>query len=367
MKKVTSLLLVCVVALSLVISACGTGAGSTTPNSLEISIAPDVESLFQIANSSFAKSHPGVTVYSHVSNDALDAMQKLQSGSSNIAISDLFPDDAGFKAADFSDIILAAIPFVVITSPDVTGVTTLSPAQIASIYAGEITNWYDVGGPKLPITVILRPQTSEIHRAFTRYVLPNPNATPATSALQVTTDKDLVAAVHSTSGAIGYAVGSVDGDSVVLAGAPSTSTPTVNASATSIPTSATPTITPTITNAKAYVVPVAIDDSLPTLANISAGHYKFWGIAHVLSKNLPTAGKGVSNVSLNQDLLNDFGRHACSSIPHGANFSNLPSGVQRYHLPSNIIVQPIPIVTSTSAFLSPSRGSIYTGWVGVCH
>jgi phosphate transport system substrate-binding protein len=61
--------------------------------------------------------------------------------------------------------------FIMVTNPDVTGVTNLTTDQAKQIWTGAITNWKDVGGPDEAITLIIRPESSGTRAVFKSIVL----------------------------------------------------------------------------------------------------------------------------------------------------------------------------------------------------
>lgn len=92
----------------------------------------------------------------------------------------------------------AEIPFVHV---DVT-VSELNAAQLKAIFAGEITNWAEVGGEDMPIIVYTRaedtPHTQVLREAFLADVV-------FTDSAQIMGGMgDIIAAVEGTPGSIGY-------------------------------------------------------------------------------------------------------------------------------------------------------------------
>jgi phosphate transport system substrate-binding protein len=59
----------------------------------------------------------------------------------------------------------------IVVSPDVTGVTDLSRAQLHDIYTGTVTNWMAVGGPDAPIAVVARNPISGTAGAWNSLVM----------------------------------------------------------------------------------------------------------------------------------------------------------------------------------------------------
>ena len=63
------------------------------------------------------------------------------------------------EASALVDHIVARQGWLMIASKDVASVTNLSSQQATDIWTGKITNWKDVGGPDLPIVLVLRPES----------------------------------------------------------------------------------------------------------------------------------------------------------------------------------------------------------------
>lgn len=79
----------------------------------------------------------------------------------------------------------------------------LTSAQLRDIYRGKITNWKQVGGPNLDITVLDRNEDESAKIVFRKYVLgPKLKITPA--AVKLYYESDMVDGLLSTRGAIGY-------------------------------------------------------------------------------------------------------------------------------------------------------------------
>jgi phosphate transport system substrate-binding protein len=81
-------------------------------------------------------------------------------------------------------------------------VRDLEMAQLAALFSGAATSWSEVGGPDLPVVVVLRPPSSGTHRFFRTHVLGGGSFTPAGRTVLRTVDVlELVAAER---GAVGY-------------------------------------------------------------------------------------------------------------------------------------------------------------------
>ncbi|MBN2303815.1 MAG: substrate-binding domain-containing protein [Anaerolineae bacterium] len=81
-------------------------------------------------------------------------------------------------------------------------VPALALADVRLIFEGRITNWREVGGPDLPVTVISREDGADTHLAFRSLVLGDGQITLA--ARLVLSGQSMVAAVAGVPGAVGY-------------------------------------------------------------------------------------------------------------------------------------------------------------------
>ena len=99
------------------------------------------------------------------SSGATDGLQDLLARRSEIAMaarrilpeeaSRLSNDGAGDMVSPAQEHIMAIDSLVVITHPD-NPVQTLNVRQLLGIYSGQISNWSQVGGPDLPVQVVIR-------------------------------------------------------------------------------------------------------------------------------------------------------------------------------------------------------------------
>lgn len=95
---------------------------------------------------------------------------------------------------------LDAIALVV--NKDTVAVSDISVEQAAQIYAGEISNWNEVGGADAPIVVFNRDEASGTYETFEKKVLGD---LEFSKGLSVTTGNgDMAAKVGATPNAIGY-------------------------------------------------------------------------------------------------------------------------------------------------------------------
>ncbi len=190
---------------------------------------------------------------------SVTGLNDVNSRKVDIGDSDIYADPATYPDPDLTDHLVCVIPFTMILSSDVP-LKNLSSSDIINIFAtGKYTNWDQIpglNGPDLPIVPIVRSPTSGTRATFRRYVLGGRDE--LASLKTISSSQDVLKAVASTPGAIGYLAASV-----------------LNANVHSI----------------------AIDGYTATLQNIDAGHYSFWSYEHMYTLNI--TGSSVVSAFLN--------------------------------------------------------------------
>src|SRR5450755_1159280 len=130
-------------------------------------------------------------------------LTQVAGGSIDIGDSDVTAESklATPDAAALVDHMVAKQGWIVVANKDVTGITNLTSAQNVSIWTGQVTNWKDVGGPDLPIVLILRPTSSGTRATFKKIVLGG--ATEANGqALTEDSNGAVTTAVQATNGSV---------------------------------------------------------------------------------------------------------------------------------------------------------------------
>lgn len=161
---------------------------------------------------------------------------------------------------------VAVIIFAVVVNKR-TGVFNLTTAQLRAIFSGHITNWRQVGGSDLPISIVARTSTSGTRRAFETHVLGGPEAAAssydcvhknrlASSSVILCEKNDtptLLQLVNTIPGAIGYAQ---------------------------------------ISDAESYanVEHVNINTAGADIADVKAGIYPYWTVEYLYTYGHPAAG-----------------------------------------------------------------------------
>ena len=131
---------------------------------LSIDGSPYLRLLMQQINSDYNAQCAGLQI--GLRTDGSRAINLVQHGQIDIADADL----SAQPVRNLTDHPMVALLYTMITSPDIT-LSGLTTAQIQGIYAGQITNWSQLGGPNEAITLILPPATSSISSIFHTFVL----------------------------------------------------------------------------------------------------------------------------------------------------------------------------------------------------
>jgi phosphate transport system substrate-binding protein len=254
-----------VTASDLAISGGGKSKAPTLPaGTLKIDGSTALAPLFQQAAENVSavsenKSKVTITITPNGSGTGLNDVEK---GTVDIGLSDVYAQERATATTNYSDLVdhqVAVVPFTLVVSQDISSqVRNLKTKQIRDIYAGNITNWSQVGGPNVPITVVVRTKTSGTRATFDKFILNDlkqVNDEPA-GAQTADTTSELVTDIANTHGAIGYI-----GTSVVLD-----------------------------TNLASKIFPICIEGFGATKININSGKYTFWNIEHAYTKGTPVSG-----------------------------------------------------------------------------
>jgi phosphate transport system substrate-binding protein len=237
----------CLAGLLFLFAACAGPSGSPTPSlsgRIQVDGSTALQPLVSQAAALFQKQYPQV----HISvngGGSLTGLNDVTNHKVDIGDSDIYADPATYPDPNLTDHLVCVIPFTMIVSADVP-VTNLSKSELIDIFTtGRYTNWAQLHGPNLRIVPIVRPPTSGTRATFRRYVLGGRDE--LSNLVTINSSQDLVKAVASTPGAIGYLAASV-------------LDPQVHA--------------------------ISIDGYSATLANIESGQYTFWSYEHMYTLNV---------------------------------------------------------------------------------
>ena len=208
MKKLISLVLASLMALSL-LAACGKTNDSTdTPENTDAAAvsgtvstdgSTSMEKVIMSLAESFQNENSGVTVgYNPTGSGA--GITAVSEGRCDIGLSSrALKDDE--KASGLKETILALDGIAIIVNPE-NKVSDLTLEQIAKIYTGEITNWKDVGGDDAEIVLIGREAGSGTRDGFESIT---GTAESCKYRQELTSTGDVITTVAGNPNAIGYA------------------------------------------------------------------------------------------------------------------------------------------------------------------
>jgi phosphate transport system substrate-binding protein len=140
-------------------------------------------------------------------------LSQVQEGSIDIGNSDVFAEEKeGIDADALVDHQVAVVGMTAAINPEA-GVDNLTKEQLIDVFTGEVTNWSEVGGNDMKITLVNRPDSSGTRATFVKYGLDG--ATPA-EGITEDSSNTVKQIVGDTDGAIGYlALSYFDDDSIV--------------------------------------------------------------------------------------------------------------------------------------------------------
>lgn len=148
------------------------GPGDCVDGSITVSGSTALQPLVDAAAKQYTAACSGAAISVQGGGSGTGLTQVLQGavdiGDSDVtAESKLQPSDA----SQLVDHIVTRQGWVMVNNQDITGVTNLTTQQAQDIWTGKVTNWKDVGGPDLPIVLIIRPESSGTRATFKKIVL----------------------------------------------------------------------------------------------------------------------------------------------------------------------------------------------------
>ncbi|GAK09291.1 phosphate ABC transporter substrate-binding protein [Geomicrobium sp. JCM 19038] len=172
-------------------------------------------------------------------------LSQVSQGQVDIGNSDLFAEEEdNIPHEDLVDHRVAVVGMGAVANPGV-GVDDLTQDELIDVWTGEVTNWSEVGGEDVDITLVNRPDSSGTRATFVDYALEGAEPAEGITEDSSNTVRQIVA---DTEGAIGYLAFSHIDDSVAA---------------------------------------LSIDGVEPSAENVQAGEFPIWAYQHSYTNGEP--------------------------------------------------------------------------------
>lgn len=229
-------------AIAVPLSACSGSKSSSSGASITIAGSTALLPLAKAATADYQVVNPDAKISVSGGGSRLGIAQASQKGI-DIGNSDI-PAPQEPSLVDHE---VAIVQFDIAVNPE-SGITNLTTAQIRAIFSGKVTNFNQVGGKDVAITIVNRPQSSGTRAVFVEKI--NGGAQPLAGSITQDSSGTVASIIEQTPGAITYVA-----NSYVKGG---------------------------------QIIPISIDGITPGEAAIKNGKYAFWSYEHMFTNGPPS-------------------------------------------------------------------------------
>ena len=211
-----------------------------------------LQPLVEAASEEYISDHPGVFINVQGGGSGT-GLSQIESGAVQMGNSDLFAEEkSGIDPKGLVDHRVAVVGVAPIVNKD-TGVSNLTTEQLIKVFTGKVTNWRQVGGKNIPVTLINRSQGSGTRVTFEQYGL---NGKESAVAQEQDSSGTVRQIVGTTPGAVSYVAFGYLNDSVK---------------------------------------PLKLNGIAPTATNVKNNQWKIWSYEHIYTNGQP---KGLTKTFL---------------------------------------------------------------------
>ncbi len=180
-------------------------SGDGLSGQLQLAGSTTVQPLAEVLAEAFMADHPDVTIEVQGGGSSVGV---TSAGEGTVDIGDASRNVKDSEFTEFPDLQVIPIAYdgiAIVTNPDLQ-LPSLSIDQVKAIFAGEITNYSEVGGPDAEIVVVSREEGSGTRAAFEELVMAagDSEAMITENALLQQSNGQIRTTVSTTPDAIGY-------------------------------------------------------------------------------------------------------------------------------------------------------------------